>query len=75
VFEFNGTFIGLTICEDVWKGGIIEDNKQAGAELLLTLNASPFNSGKIHQREAIICSQVKTGADPVGLCQSGRRSG
>ncbi len=65
VFEFNGTFIGLTICEDVWRQGIIEDNKQAGAELLLTLNASPFNSGKIHQREAIICSQVKAAQIPL----------
>ena len=65
IFEFNGTFIGLTICEDVWRSGIIEDNKQAGAELLLTLNASPFNSGKIHQREAIICSQVKAAQIPL----------
>ncbi len=65
VFEFNGTFIGLTICEDVWRPGIIEDTKQAGAELLLTLNASPFNSGKIHQREAIICSQVKAAQIPL----------
>lgn len=65
VFEFNGTFIGLTICEDVWRPGIIEDNKQAGAELLLTLNASPFHSGKIHQREAIICSQVKAAQLPL----------
>jgi NAD+ synthase (glutamine-hydrolysing) len=65
VFEFNGTFLGLTICEDVWKVGIIEDNKQAGAELLLTINASPFNSGKIHQREAIICSQVKAAQIPL----------
>jgi NAD+ synthase (glutamine-hydrolysing) len=65
VFEFNGTFIGLTICEDVWKDGIIEDNKQAGAELLLTLNASPFNSGKIHQRETIICNQVKAARIPL----------
>ncbi|MDD5630794.1 MAG: NAD+ synthase, partial [Methylococcales bacterium] len=32
VFEFNGTFIGLTICEDVWKSGIIDATKQAGAE-------------------------------------------
>ncbi len=65
VFEFNGTFIGLTICEDVWRPGIIDDNKQAGAELLLTLNASPFNSGKIHQRETIICSQSKVAQLPV----------
>jgi NAD+ synthase (glutamine-hydrolysing) len=65
VFEFNGTFIGLTICEDVWKDGIIKDNQQAGAELLLTLNASPFNSGKIHQREAVICTQVKAAQIPL----------
>ena len=65
VFEFNGTFIGLTICEDVWKSGIINATKQAGAEILLTLNASPFNSGKIHQREAIVCQQVKTTQIPL----------
>jgi NAD+ synthase (glutamine-hydrolysing) len=65
VFEFNGIFIGLTICEDVWKNGIIDANKEAGAELLLTLNASPFNTGKIHQREAIICQQVKAASIPL----------
>jgi NAD+ synthase (glutamine-hydrolysing) len=65
VFEFNGTFIGLTICEDVWKSGIIDAAQQAGAELLLTLNASPFNSGKIHEREAIICRQVKAARIPL----------
>jgi NAD+ synthase (glutamine-hydrolysing) len=65
VFEFNGAFIGLTICEDVWKSGIIDATKQAGAELLLTLNASPFNSGKIHQRETIICQQVKAAQIPL----------
>jgi NAD+ synthase (glutamine-hydrolysing) len=65
VFEFNGTFIGLTICEDVWQGGIIDQTKQAGAELLLTLNASPFNAGKIHQREAVICEQIKAAQLPL----------
>lgn len=65
IFEFNNTLIGLTICEDVWINGIIDANKQAGANLLLTLNASPFNSGKIHQREAIICRQVKAARLPM----------
>jgi NAD+ synthase (glutamine-hydrolysing) len=65
VFEFNGSFIGLTICEDVWQKGIIDANKQAGAGLLLTLNASPFNVGKMHQREAVICSQVKAAQIPL----------
>lgn len=65
VFEFNGTFIGLTICEDVWQGGIIAKTKQAGAELLLTLNASPFNAGKIDQRETVICQQIKAAQIPL----------
>ncbi len=65
VFEFNGSFIGLTICEDVWQDGIIAANKQAGADILLTLNASPFNLGKMHQREAVICSQVKAAQIPL----------
>ncbi|MEQ1531826.1 MAG: NAD+ synthase, partial [Methylococcales bacterium] len=65
VFEFNGLFIGLTICEDVWRSGIIDANKQAGAELLLTLNASPFNAGKISQRETVICKQVQAAQIPL----------
>ncbi len=65
VFEFNGTFIGLTICEDVWQEGIIAANKAAGADILLTLNASPFNLGKMQQREAIVCSQVKAAQIPL----------
>jgi len=65
VFEFNGTFIGLTICEDVWRDGIIEATRKAGAEIILTLNASPFNAGKIHEREAVICRQVKVAGIPL----------
>lgn len=65
VFEFNGSFIGLTICEDVWQKGIIEKAKETGAEILLTLNASPFNLGKVQQRENIICSQVKEAHIPM----------
>jgi len=65
IFEFKGIFIGLTICEDVWHRGIIEATKQEGAELLLTLNASPFNAGKIHQREAVICAQLKSVEIPL----------
>ena len=65
VFEFNGVFIGLSICEDVWTDGFINTYKEAGAELMLTLNASPFNAGKVHQREAVVCQQVKEAGLPL----------
>lgn len=65
VIEFKGALIGLTICEDIWQSGIIAAYKQEGADLLLTLNASPFNSGKMHQREAVTCAQVKAAQIPL----------
>ncbi|POZ50886.1 NAD+ synthase [Methylovulum psychrotolerans] len=65
VFEFNGTFIGLTICEDVWRDGIIEATRAAGAELVLTLNASPYHAGKVRQREAVVCGHVKAAGIPL----------
>lgn len=72
VFEFKGVFLGLTICEDIWHKQVFTSYKLAGAQLLLTLNASPFNSGKIHQREAVICEYVKnTGLALVYVNQVG----
>jgi NAD+ synthase (glutamine-hydrolysing) len=65
VFSLKGVRIGLTICEDVWHSGIIAANQREGADLLLTLNASPFHAGKIRQREAVICSQVKAAQIPL----------
>ncbi len=65
VFEFKGQFIGLSICEDVWHSDIVQATKDAGAEILLTLNASPFHVGKAEQREALICSHAKTAQLPI----------
>ncbi len=57
--------IALTICEDIWQKGLIEKNQQAGADIIVTLNASPFHAGKIHQREDIVCEQVKAANIPL----------
>jgi NAD+ synthase (glutamine-hydrolysing) len=65
VVELNGVFVGLTICEDVWRPGLIAETKAAGADLIVTLNASPFNLGKLHQRESIICGQAKAAGIPL----------
>lgn len=65
LFEFNGAVIGLTICEDVWREGIVKQNQEAGADLLLTLNASPFHSGKIHLREEIVGNHAQAAQLPI----------
>jgi len=65
IFSVKGQSIALTICEDIWQQGLVEKNKQAGADLILTLNASPFYAGKIHQREEIVCQQAKETEIPL----------
>lgn len=46
VFMLNGLKLGITICEDIWFTGPSAQAKDAGAEVLLNLNASPFQQGK-----------------------------
>jgi len=46
VFSLNGVKLGITICEDIWFTGPSAQAKDAGAELLLNINASPFQQGK-----------------------------
>ena len=41
IVEFKGVKLALAICEDVWFDRTIDHMKQLGAELVLTLNASP----------------------------------
>ncbi|MGD7035774.1 NAD+ synthase [Methylotuvimicrobium buryatense] len=65
LFNLKGLTLALTICEDVWQSGLIAKNRQAGADIVLTLNASPFHAGKIHQREQVVCDQVKAAGVPL----------
>ncbi|MDQ3060303.1 MAG: NAD+ synthase [Pseudomonadota bacterium] len=46
--------VGLLICEDAWFEEPARLAKQAGAELLLVINASPFHVGKGGQREVMM---------------------
>lgn len=65
LFAAKGRILGLTICEDIWRQDTIPVNRQSGAEIILTLNASPFHAGKIHERETVVCRQAKASAVPV----------
>ncbi|MEK7712089.1 MAG: nitrilase-related carbon-nitrogen hydrolase, partial [Pseudomonadota bacterium] len=53
VIEIGGIPVGLTICEDVWQPEPVRQAVDAGARLLLTLNASPYHMEKGREREAI----------------------
>ena len=51
VFEVQGVKIGLLICEDAWFEQPAFDAREAGAQLLVVMNASPFHRGKSLERE------------------------
>ncbi|UTW50141.1 NAD+ synthase [Bacterioplanoides sp. SCSIO 12839] len=59
VIELKGHKLGLTVCEDVWHPGPAEQSVEAGAELILNLNASPFHVDKQQQRIELIRQHVQ----------------
>ena len=50
--------VGLLICEDAWYEEPARLARQAGAQLLAVLNASPFHVGKGYEREQIMRERV-----------------
>jgi len=65
VAEVNGIQIGLTICEDVWEPDPCIKAARAGAELLISINGSPFKLGKQQLREAVIAQRCDEICLPV----------
>ena len=59
VFEVAGVKMGLLICEDAWFEKPAQKAREAGAQLLLVLNASPFHVGKGLEREVQMGQRVQ----------------
>jgi NAD+ synthase len=67
---FRGFRIGLMVCEDFWFPAVSETLAESGAELLVAINASPFEADKQHVREAnAVARVVETGLPFVFLNQ------
>ncbi|MBO1924355.1 NAD+ synthase [Thiomicrorhabdus sp. 6S3-12] len=65
VVEFKGIKFGILICEDIWKISPAAQAKQAGAEILLTLNASPFSQEKHQDRIETLSHRVNETGLPI----------
>ncbi|MBF6058457.1 MULTISPECIES: NAD+ synthase [Thiomicrorhabdus] len=65
VVEFKGIQFGLLICEDIWKISPAAQAKEAGAEVLLTLNASPFSLEKHQDRIKTLQKRVEENRRPI----------
>ena len=54
VVDVKGVSVALTICEDIWLPSPMQQAADAGAKLMLNLNASPFHIKKQQERESIL---------------------
>ena len=59
VTTLGGVRVGLLICEDVWQSEPAAAAVRAGAELLIAINASPFDTAKQAQRETLLAARAK----------------
>ena len=67
-FELQGWTLGLTICEDIWHAEPAAQLQQAGVDVVLNLNASPFRANKVAERlEQVEARSRETGL-PVLYC-------
>ncbi len=59
VFEHEGVNFGVNICADIWEPYAAAKAKDAGARVLLVLNASPYHMNKQYTRYEVLQERVK----------------
>jgi NAD+ synthase (glutamine-hydrolysing) len=58
VVEYRGCRIGLLVCEDIWQPEAAQLARAGGAQLLVVINASPYEIHKQREREEISRARV-----------------
>ena len=56
--NIRGALFGLPICEDIWSETVVECLCETGAEIILSINASPYSMKKSDQRMSVAVSRV-----------------
>jgi NAD+ synthase (glutamine-hydrolysing) len=65
VFTYKGVNIGLTICEDMWSPEPTAKAVKAGANLIVSVNASPFDVKKPETREILLAKRCADNQVPI----------
>lgn len=65
VVDINNVKVGITICEDIWFFEPMKMSKEAGAELIVNLNASPYQYNKNQQRIDVLRERITEQKLPV----------
>ncbi|MBA2495424.1 MAG: NAD+ synthase, partial [Acidobacteria bacterium] len=76
MFEINGKKLGVVVCEDFWndktfwKARLYDQDPtdeliHKGADLIISINASPFNKGKIRLRCEMVAHRARRQKVPI----------
>jgi NAD+ synthase (glutamine-hydrolysing) len=76
LFAVDGCKLGVAVCEDFWNDKTFWRDRlyphdpadeliELGAEVLISINASPFNKGKMGQRCAMVSHRAKAAKIPI----------
>jgi NAD+ synthase (glutamine-hydrolysing) len=65
VVECKGFRVGLLVCEDIWEPESAQLARADRAELLVVINASPYERNKQRERESVVRARVSDVALPI----------
>jgi NAD+ synthase (glutamine-hydrolysing) len=66
LFLIAGVPVGVTICEDAWSpDGPIARQAAGGAELIVSLNASPYRAGVLDERERMLATRAADASSAI----------
>src|SRR6476469_2533335 len=63
--DFKGVKLGVPICEDIWQEVVCGHLAEAGAEMLLVPNCSPYELDKDEQRQHLVRSRALQTSLPI----------
>ncbi len=81
VVEHDGQRIGISICEDIWTGKVVDTSRHytkdpvaalaaKGVDLVLNLSASPWQAGKTGMRQDIVARVARNCNAPCVYCNA-----
>lgn len=65
VIDYKGIKLGLLICEDLWHTEPLANAVADGAQAIICINASPFDSHKLRVREQMLHSRIIENKVPI----------
>lgn len=63
--SFRGFNLGILICEDMWHGPVSQSLAAEMADVLITINGSPYQGGKMETRKAIAARRIRETGLPL----------